>query len=84
MMQALVVLFVSISLSQGAPAATTGRIVTVPITVSTAGTSGGTIGGTFTTFSSGTSDGRTQPPPEVVVTDADIGGLRVVVRRPPR
>jgi hypothetical protein len=57
---------------------------TVPITVSTAGTSGGITGGTFTTFSSGTSDGKTQPLPEVVVTDADIGGLRVVVRRPPR
>jgi hypothetical protein len=53
----------------------------VPITVSTAGTSGGITGGTFTTFNS---DGGTQPPPEVVVADADVGGVRVVVRRPPR
>jgi protocatechuate 3,4-dioxygenase beta subunit len=56
---------------------------TVPFTVGTAGASGGLTGGTFTTFSSTTSSVGT-PPPEVVVADADIGGLRVVVRRPPR
>ncbi len=59
-------------------------MATVPFTFGTAGTGGGISGGAFTTFSSGTSSVGTAPPPEVVVTDNDIGGLRVVVRRPPR
>jgi hypothetical protein len=54
----------------------------VPITFNSAGGGGGVVGGTFATVVS-TDIGRIdQPPEEVVVADADVKGLRVLVRRP--
>jgi protocatechuate 3,4-dioxygenase beta subunit len=55
---------------------------TVPVTFSNGTISGGVVGGgTFTTFSSGVQGGPNQPP-EITVADADVNGVRVVVRRP--
>jgi Carboxypeptidase regulatory-like domain len=49
----------------------------------TAGASGSGAAGGIVSFSS--SDlGRSEPPAEVVVTDADVRGVRVIVRRPPQ
>ncbi len=63
---------------------------TIPMTFSSSqgisgGVVGGTIGGgvaggTITTFSSGGGT-RIEQPSEIVVTDADVKGVRVVVRR---
>jgi protocatechuate 3,4-dioxygenase beta subunit len=54
----------------------------VPMTFSSAGGGGGVVGGTFATVVS-TDIGRIdQPPEDVVVADADVKGLRVLVRRP--
>jgi hypothetical protein len=55
---------------------------TVPITTLNAAGGGGVSGGTFTTFSS--SGGGIELPPPVVVADSDVGGVRLVVRRPPQ
>jgi protocatechuate 3,4-dioxygenase beta subunit len=61
--------------------------------VSAGGVSGGVVAGvsggvTFGSVSSSswtsTTGGRTNPPPEVVVADADVAGVRVVIQRPPR
>jgi protocatechuate 3,4-dioxygenase beta subunit len=51
----------------------------VPMTMNNGGVGGGTGG--IVSFSS--SDlGRPEPPAEIVVTDADVRGVRVIVRRP--
>ena len=44
--------------------------------------SAGLTGGTITTFSSSGGIGGIEPPSEIVVADADVNGVRVVVRRP--
>ena len=56
---------------------------TVPMTFSSSSVSGGLSGGTVTFSSGGGSIGGTAPP-EIVVADADVRGVRVVVRRPPQ
>jgi hypothetical protein len=55
---------------------------TIPITLANAGINGSVAGGTITTFSSGGIRG--EQPSEIVVTDADVRGVRVVIRRPPQ
>jgi protocatechuate 3,4-dioxygenase beta subunit len=47
-----------------------------------AGLTGGVTGGVSTSFSVGPTNGG-EAPPEVVVTDGDVSGVRVVARRPP-
>jgi protocatechuate 3,4-dioxygenase beta subunit len=54
----------------------------VPIIVGNAGAGGG-IGATSYTSVSGGTVGGMERPTEVVVADADLRGVRVVVRRPP-
>jgi hypothetical protein len=54
---------------------------TVSMTVSNA--SGGVGTGTFTTFSSGGIIGGVDRSTDVVVADADVGGVRLIVHRPP-
>jgi protocatechuate 3,4-dioxygenase beta subunit len=46
------------------------------------GVSGGTTSGSYVSFSSGASTGATEQPTEVVVNDADVKGVRMIVRRP--
>jgi Carboxypeptidase regulatory-like domain len=69
----------------GDVAAGTYRVMAmVPMTFSTGGGTGGIVGGSFSTFSTsgGGPGGVSQQPEEVAVRDADVDGLRVVVRRP--
>jgi protocatechuate 3,4-dioxygenase beta subunit len=55
----------------------------VPITVSNSGVGGG-IGATSYTSVSGSIIGAMERPTEIVVADADVRGVRLVVRRPPQ
>ena len=56
---------------------------TVPMIVSNPGVRGGVSGGTFTTFNGRINGGMGQPT-EIIIADADVRGVRVVVRRPPQ
>ena len=53
----------------------------IPITVTRSGSSGGASGFAFSS-SSGVVSGTMEQPAEVAVTDADVKGVRIVVRRP--
>ena len=54
----------------------------VPMTMNNGGI-GPAVGATGGIVSFSSSDlGRSEPPAEIVVTDADVRGVRVVVRRP--